>query len=323
MGRSLPTHPAQQFAAICQRITSKVWSAGPALIVAAATLWALDGVLRRSLFSLPAVTIVFYEHLIGGLLLAPFVIDLLRTEKMTKREWLLVGVIALLSGLIGTVFFTSALAQVNFIPFSVVFLLQKLQPLFAITSAAFLLGEKVTKKYLPWAGLALFAAYFVTFPGGAVNFSTGAGTVMAALLAFGAAAAWGTSTTFSRMLLLKISNTLATGLRFVTTAAFGLVTVLVLGQAQTLLSPTPDQFGLLMLIALSTGMIALWIYYRGLKLTEAKVSTILELTFPMLAIGIDAVLYQTWLKPSQYLAALVLMFAMYKVAKLNQAQTSS
>jgi drug/metabolite transporter (DMT)-like permease len=72
-----------------------------------------------------------------------------------------------------------------------------------------------------------------------------------------------------------------------------------------------------LIIALSTGMVALLIYYRGLKQTPVRVSTILELTFPFLAVIIDVVFYKTVLAPTQYLAALVLLFAMYKIAVLQ------
>ena len=67
-------------------------------------------------------------------------------------------------------------------------------------------------------------------------------------------------------------------------------------------------------IAVSTGMLALWIYYKGLKTTPASVSTIVELAFPMTAVFIDFFLYDTVLTWGQYAAAAILMFAAYKVA---------
>lgn len=293
----------------------KVLSYGPVLIVIAALLWAFDGILRRSLYSLPPITIVFYEHLIGSLILAPFLVKGFQLKKMTKQVWgLLVG-ISLLSGLLGTLWFTTALAMTNFIPFSVVFLLQKLQPLFAITTAAFFLREKITKSYAPWAALSLIAAYFVTFPNGVINVSTGAGTLGAALFALGAAAAWGSSTTFSRMVLKKITHTQATSWRFTLTTIFSLVAVFILGAQSSLSSVGGAEVTRLLTIALSTGMVALWLYYRGLAKTEAKVATLLELAFPLVAVFIDMVLYKSFLQPSQYLAALVLVFAMYQVGK--------
>ncbi len=292
---------------------------GPFFILLAAVLWGADGVLRRSLYSLPPITIVFYEHLIGALLIAPFFFRAARKERLNRREWAAILWVSLLSGVLGTLWFTTALLKTNFISFSVVFLLQKLQPVFAIGTAALLLKERLQPKYVLWSLVALIAAYFVTFPGGAVNLQTGAGTITAALFAVGAAFAWGSTTAFSRYALLEHSHTLITGLRFWLTAPMALLFVLFMGQAGSLGSPAPAQIGTLIIISLSTGMVALWIYYRGLKRTQAKVSAILELVFPLTGVLIDVVLYRNFLQPSQYAAALALLFAIYQVSKLNLA----
>jgi len=291
---------------------------GPSFIFIAALLWALDGILRRSLYDLPPVTIVFFEHLIGLILISPFLIRTWKGEQLSKREWGVLGFVALLSGVLGTLFFTTALLQVNFIQFSVVFLIQKLQPLFAVFTAWLLLGEAVTKRYLLWAALALLAGYFVTFPGGIVNFAEGGAYVLAALYALLAAAAWGSSTAFSRYVLIGHSHTFVTGLRFLLTVPIALLFVFALGAGPTLTQVSSMQLATLALIALSTGMAALWLYYRGLKHTRASIAAIVELTFPLTAIFIDYFLYGSVLAPTQYIAALVLMFAMYRVARLNQ-----
>lgn len=298
----------------------KLFSYGPLLIVIAAVLWGLDGVLRRSLYALPPVIIVFYEHLIGLLLLLPALVSSVKKESLSHREWLAVLWVSLLSGLLGTLWFTTALLKVQFIPFSVVFLLQKLQPLFATLAGVILLKEKITKDHALWAGFALVSAYFVTFPGGQVNFATGSGTVVAALFAVGAAFAWGSSTAVSRLALKNHSDTLITGLRFFLTTLMALVGVYLLGQSDALLLPTLPQLSRLVVIALSTGMLALWIYYKGLKKTEVKVATILELVFPLTAVIIDLVFYQTTLATSQYLAAGALLFSIWQMSKLNQVK---
>ena len=292
---------------------------GPLLIVLAAVLWGVDGIIRRSLFSLPPSVIVFFEHLIGAVIITPFFFKHWKREKLQGKEWLVIAIIALLSGVLGTLWFTTALARTNFIPFSVVFLLQKLQPIFAIAAAAIVLKEKVTWRYGVWAAVALVAAYFVTFPNGVVNFGDGSGQLAAALFAVGAAFAWGSSTAFSRQLLLKHSHTLITALRFFITVPLALVFVFALGQSPQLGELSGGQFGRLLIIALSTGMVALWIYYRGLKHTEAKVSTILELAFPLTAVLLDIFLYKTFLQPSQYLAAALLIYAIYRVSRHNKA----
>lgn len=300
-------------------VMKKLLSHGPVLIFIAALLWGVDGVLRRSLFTLAPIIIVFYEHLVGLILIMPMLFKMQKKEILSSKEWAAILWVSLFSGLFGTLWFTTALVKVQFIPFSVVFLLQKLQPIFAASAGAILLKEKISPKYLLWAGLAFIAAFFVTFKNGQVNFATGVGTITAALFALGAAFAWGSSTAVSRYALKKHSGTLITGLRFFFTTIFALVGVYALGQGEMILSPTVPQLGRLVVIALSTGMFALWIYYKGLKKTEAKVSTILELAFPMTAVFIDIFLYKTVLAPTQYLAAGVLMFAIYNVSKLGLA----
>lgn len=290
---------------------------GPLLIFIAAVLWGLDGILRRSLYGLPPATIVFYEHLIGAILIAPFLWKAWKEEVLSKNELTALGLVSLLSGVLGTLFFTTALLKINFIPFSVVFLLQKLQPIFTIITAWFVLGEKVSTKYLPWAALALVAGYFMTFPNGVVNMSGDGAHVSAALLALAAAIAWGSSTAFSRYVLIGHSNTLVTGMRFLLTVPLAFGFVIGFGQLDSVTAVTGIQLLTLFGIALSTGMLALWIYYRGLKTTPARISAIVELAFPMTAIIIDYFLYGTTLIWTQYLAAAILLFAMYKVAQLN------
>lgn len=299
------------------KIFSSLFFQGPVLIVFAACLWALDGIIRRSLYHLSPVVIVFYEHLIGSLILLPIVVPVLKKEKLTGRVLFNAGLVALLGGLLGTLFITSALLQVHFIAFSVVFLLQKLQPLFAISSANLLLGEKITRGYFKWAILALVAAFFVTFPNGYINLDSGSGTVMAALFAFGAAVCWGISTTLSKSLLNSVSHGGGTILRFYLATFWAFIAVFVLKAQDGLMVVGVFELSRLVYIALTTGLLAMWIYYKGLKKTEAKVSTILELAFPLLAVFIDMFLYKTFLAPTQYLAAVVLMFAIYRVGKLQ------
>ncbi len=294
-----------------------IFSQGSALIILAASLWALDGIVRRSLFTLSPLVIVFYEHFIGTAILSVIMGATLSKVKFNQKIIGLTLIISLLSGLLGTLWFTSALLKINFIAFSVVFLLQKLQPIFTIATASIFLKEKISHQYLSWAGLALIAAYFVTFPNGIINFSTGSKTAMAALLAVGAAAAWGISTVFSKILLSEVSYTQATALRFITTSVMAIIVIVAQGQLPIMLDINLSQVSRFVFIAVSTGMMALLIYYKGLEKTEAKVSTILELVFPLLAVFIDMFLYKTYLAPAQYLAAVVLMFAIYRVSKLQ------
>ena len=291
---------------------------GPIFILIAATLWAFDGLIRQHLYTLPPITVIFYEHLIGLVILFLFAAKEILSARFGKRElWLLIFV-AILSGLLGTLWFTTALGKVHFISLSVVFLLQKLQPIFAITTAIIFLKEKFERGYIPWALLAVISAYFVTFKNGVVNLSTGEGTVIAALYALGAAFAWGSSTTFSKMLLGRVSAQVSTFYRFLFTLIIALPLLLFFGYGSSLSAPTASQFGLFTLIAVSTGMVALLIYYKGLAKTPVHISTILELTFPFIAIIIDMKVNHTSLSFTQWAAAMVLVYSIYKITCLRE-----
>ena len=52
----------------------KILSLGPLFIILASFLWSLDGLLRRSLYVLPPLIIVFWEHFIGFILLLPLLL---------------------------------------------------------------------------------------------------------------------------------------------------------------------------------------------------------------------------------------------------------
>lgn len=288
----------------------------PHLFVAlAAILWAFDGVLRRNLFVLAPLLIVFWEHAIGAALLAPTSLQRTLKTTFTRKVVILTGIVALLSGVLGTLAFTQALVMVNFIPFSVVLLLQKLQPLFAIGSARVFLKEKMVGSYWLWALIAVVSAYFVTFPNGA-QIAWESQTTTAAALAVFAAFAWGTSTTFSKQLIAETSAQTATFLRFSTTAIIALALMFI---TQTTLSlPSTTQFLYLIAIALSTGMVALWLYYKGLSGTKASVATIIELLFPVVAVFIDVFLYDTILEPLQLVAAAVLVGSITKLSLEQQ-----
>ncbi len=294
---------------------------GPVFIIIAALLWAFDGLIRQHLYTLPPITIIFFEHLIGFVILAPFIFKYVLNTKLTQREWGLTVLIAILSGLLGTLWFTTALGKVYFISISVVFLLQKLQPIFAIITARIFLKEKLDTRYIKWAVLAIISAYFVTFKNGVVDLNTGAGTAIAALYALGAAFAWGSSTTFSKMLLGKVRAEVSTFYRFLFTLVFASPILFFFGGFNNtgLIMPTQNQFGWLAIIALSTGMVALLIYYKGLAKTPVHISTILELTFPFIAIMLDMVVNKKMLSLSQWIFAIILVFSIYQVSKLREA----
>jgi len=298
----------------------KLIALGPIFVMIAALLWSLDGLLRRSLFSLPPTTVVLFEHLVGLIIMVPFFTKkaLYETKNLTKKEWIVVGILGLFSGALGTIFYTAALAKVNYIQFSVVVLLQQLQPIWAISMAAILLKEKMSKKFFFWAILAIAASYFVTFRDLRINITPGNNTLIAAGFALLAGVMWGSTTSFSKILLKKVSYITATYLRFLAAPIFALIILVALGQTGSLVKVTLPQWTTLLIITLSTGMVAQLIYYFGLRSTEGKVSAICELVFPASAIFIDYFYFKNFLSWTQIIGVTIVLFSIYKVTTLKK-----
>lgn len=297
----------------------KLKSIGPIFIIIASLLWSLDGLLRRSLFVLPPAVIVFFEHLIGAILLLPFAIKQIKEIKtLTKKEWIAISLVSLFSGALGTILYTGALVKIHFIQFSVVSLLQQLQPIWAISMAALVLKEKISPKFIIWAGLAIIGSYFVTFKNLTVNFSTDMGTIIAAVMALSAGAMWGSTTSLSKVVLKKVSHITATFLRFIMAPVWAFIIILIFRQTPSITRITIPELTTLLIIALTTGLVALLIYYYGLRNTKAQVSAICELTWPVSAIVIDFVYLHNPLSLTQLIGAVVVMFSIYKVTTLTK-----
>ena len=71
--------------------------------------------------------------------------------------------VSICGGLLGTYFYTKTLVYMNYIDLSVVALIQKLQPLFAISLASIVLGEEVLKSFIFLASKAILGRYLTTF----------------------------------------------------------------------------------------------------------------------------------------------------------------
>lgn len=297
---------------------------GAIAVVIASLLWSVDGLLRVSLYTLPPAVVVFWEHLLGFIILLPFIITMWRGfKKLSRRQWAAITFVALLSGAAGTILYTAALGQVQYIPFSVVVLLQQLNPIFAIVAAALLLKERLSKQFLGLTAVALIGAYMVSFPSLVVNFETGKGTLIAALFAVGAAASWGIATAFSKYALKGTSYIHITAARFGITPLFALLFVGILGNGSSLTALTMSQFGTLLAITFSTGMVALLVYYYGLQKIEASHAATLELAWPLSSVLVGWLFLQQGLTPTQMLGALLLLFATYTIGRATTDQSNS
>ena len=296
-------------------------SLGPLFVIIAASLWGVDGiVLRPALYSLPVPLVVFVESTIVAILLSPYFIKQVPSLKtLQRKDWLAFFLVALLGGAIGTMAITKALFYVNFVNLSVVILLQKLQPVFAITLAGVFLKEKLPGQFFLWAVLAIIGAYFMTFGSNLPDFTTGDKTTIAALFALIAALAFSSSTVLSKRALRNVSFEMGTYLRFLFSALIMLVLVASLGDISSITEITTKQIIIFLIIAFTTGGAAIFLYYFGLKRIAASIAAICELAFPLTAVLLEYFLRGNILDAVQWMGAGVLLLSILKVS-LNQNQ---
>jgi drug/metabolite transporter (DMT)-like permease len=292
----------------------------PLFVIIAAMLWGIDGiVLRPALYSLPVPIVVLVESALVAILLSPFFIRKLNLIKLlNKKDWLAFLAVALFGGAIGTMAITKALFYVDYVNLTIVILIQKLQPLFALFLAAIILKEKLPKIFFLWAGVAIIGTYIMTFGFSIPVVNAGDKTPLAALFALIAAVSFAASTIFSKRALRNVGFEVGTYLRFLVSSLIMLMIVLSFGQIGEIKSITRDQFIIFIIIAFTTGGLAIFLYYYGLKNITASVATICELAFPLTAIILEFVLRDNLLSIIQWAGVFVLVFGIYKVTSLNK-----
>jgi len=294
----------------------------PLFVIIGASMWGFDGiVLRPALYGLPVPLVVFIESTIVAVLLSPFFIKKFPSLKVLDyKDWLVFFFVALIGGAIGTMAITKALFFVNFVNLSIVILLQKLQPVFAITLAAIFLKERLKIKFFLWAALAITGAYFMTFSFNLPALSTGDKTTMAALYALLAAFSFGSSTVLSKRALKNVSFEMGTYLRFLFSSIMMFVIVLSMGDMKSVSDITTKQVIIFLIIAFSTGGAAIFLYYYGLKRITASVATICELAFPLTAVLLEYFIRGNILGPVQWGGLVLLLLSIIQVTRINSGK---
>jgi drug/metabolite transporter (DMT)-like permease len=281
---------------------SRATPAGFAMVAAGAALWGTDALFRRELaLDLPSSFVVFAEHLILVALTIPFLLRARRwVADFTRMDWIAVILVGVGASATATFLFT---ASFRYGDPTTTLLLQKLQPLFVVIGARLLLGERFLPRYAVYFVLALSGAYFITFADPA---SATVSQLAPALLSVGAAALWGMGTVLGRHLSGKIPFAELTSLRFAVGLPATALLVFIDLRGEGWPTLTGNEIGGLFLLSLVPGLIALMLYYRGLTSTPASAATIAELAFPLTALAVNYLAFDTVLTTSQWIGFFVL-----------------
>jgi Permeases of the drug/metabolite transporter (DMT) superfamily len=265
-------------------------------IALGAAMWGLDGVFIVTLLHyVTSSQIVWLEHLLLFFFSVPVLIWKRHELKNLKlRDWLAVLFIAWGGSALASILFTAGFTYGN--P-NVVLILQKLQPIFAVLLAAWVLKERMRKTYCLILLMALIGAYLLTFGLHIPTAVDSTNRLVGSLFAIGAAALWGGSTVMGKHLVGKVSFTTLTALRFA--VALPLLTVIILAQQPNWfkISQALDLVPVwanLLFQTLVPSLVSLLLYYRGLNGVKASHATIAELAFPATGLLLNwLVLHQT------------------------------
>lgn len=289
----------------------------PFLYIALGTfMWSLDTLIRYPLLgSVRPDTMVFIEHSFLVLYFLPLLfINKFDFRKLNKSAILGFSVIGMLGSAASTLAFTKAFSLIN--P-SLVILLQKLQPIVVISLSAVLLKEKISKNFLVFGALAFVGAFLISYPDMAPLLNSSLsdllnlqqGIVLGYALTLFAVIGWGASTVFGK----KLSSSgfseydIMSG-RFI----FGFIFLLIFcAQAGTMPTTqiTIEQYLKILLMVFISGLLGMYLYYKGLKQITAHMGSIAELFFPFSAVTINWIFLGKTLQPIQIVGALVLIAA--------------
>lgn len=284
---------------------------GPLIVFLSSLLWAGDTPFRQPLLlgGLSVPFVGFLEHLLNSIVSLPGLIAKRSGFKnLTLKQWAGLLYIGAGASALGALLYVQGAVVMNY-NFTIAALLQKLQPLFAITLAVIFLKEKLSPKFWLFAVPALLGAYLVTFGWASPMGLWGQGGhlhLLGPALAVGAAILWAGGTVVGRSLMSDIDVQLVNGMRFI----FGLIflTLYVAAFYHFQFSQmTPFFWRNVTIIALVTGFFALWLYYYGLRSTKASVATLMELGYPLALTAVNWKFLGITLNSWQIAGALILL----------------
>jgi drug/metabolite transporter (DMT)-like permease len=273
---------------------------GVVLISIAAVMWGTDALFRRPLArSTSATTIVFGEHVILVALTLPLLVPALRALWRAGPRFVAAGVaVGAGASALATILFTQAFAHGD--PITPI-VLQKVQPLVAVAGAALILGERPRPRFAWFLLPALVGIWLIGVQHPLDPHAHGLTPILEALAA---AVLWGMGTVLGRFLSRELSFEHIVTVRF----AFGLVASAI---ALPLVGATAyagahDSLWILYL-AVVTGLLALALYYVGLKRTPATLASIAELAYPLTAALIGIYAFNSNLRWTQWIGVAIVI----------------
>lgn len=285
------------------------------LIIIAASMWGIDGVLLTpryfSLGFFDVKFIVFVSHLIPTIILSIlFTKKYRKIKEFSYEDYKYYFLIALFGGTIGTLSIVKALQLSNY-SLSLVTIIQKAQPIFAIILAYIILKEKPKNKFYIVFIITLISLYILVFGINMPNILP-ENNIRAAFYSIIAAISFGSATVFGRKISIKYDFLTVTFYRFLFTSIISggilFFTSKNLIQTINVYISNKNIYTLTVIIAFYS-LTAILLYYKGMKTTKAMYATLCELFFPLTSVVVEAIFLKHYLSLIQIIAAIVLLIS--------------
>lgn len=272
----------------------------------ACALWALDTLIRYPLIGegVSPLTIVFYEHLILSLVfLTVFFKSIKRVWSAKTSHYFYFFIVGGVGSALATLAFTRAFVFLN--P-SLVILLQKFQPVVAIALASWVLGERIKKQFVFWAAISLAGAFLISYED-FVSLGQSTKSVSDILFYPGAAqgyaltifsiVGWGAATVYGKKLAVEgYTNEQIMSGRFLT----GLLALApFVAFDPQLFTHTVETYGKISLMVFISGLLAMYLFYQGLRKISARACSLAEMFFPFMAVIVNWLFLDATLTPIQ------------------------
>jgi drug/metabolite transporter (DMT)-like permease len=179
--------------------------------------------------------------------------------------------------------------------------IQKIQPLIAITAAAAILGERPRSGFFWFLIPALLGFWLVNQPHPLDPTAKG---LVPIIQATAAAALWALGTVLGRFMSREVEFQHILSLRFF----FGLIAsaILLPIMGSSAWAGAHDSLWIAYL-GVVTGLLSLALYYYGLKRTPATLATLAELAYPAIAVIAGIYAYNSHLSWSQWLGVAIII----------------
>jgi drug/metabolite transporter (DMT)-like permease len=287
---------------------------GYLFVITACALWAIDTLIRYPLIQVSGVdafSIVFYEHLLLSIILFVISFKSLKKFKMNKSHLIYFFIVGGIGSALSTLAFTNAFRFLN--P-SLVILLQKFQPVIAILLARTFLGEKIKPIFIFWALICLSGGVLVSYED-IIHLKTDSkdiaellfhpGAFQGYILVLFSVCGWGAATVFGKKLVtLGYSDEQILAGRFLT--GFLCLTPF-LATGVDIFTHSVEVYSKVSLMVLLSGLLAMYLYYQGLRRLSARACSLTEMFFPLMAVIVNWYFLGATLTPVQIFGGLLLI----------------